>query len=149
VSGITVASRRRVLTSRIMTFDPSLPPPTVLIVDDDAVVRRVVQGHLSAAGYRIFEAEDGHEALEVLERLGSVDLVITDIVMPRMDGPTFVEEVLRRRPSQPVLLISAYPAERAGPSGRLSHPFLPKPFTRDELYAKITEAGRAGVSGPT
>jgi two-component system cell cycle sensor histidine kinase/response regulator CckA len=132
-----------------MTFDPSLPPPTVLIVDDDAIVRRVVQGHLSDAGYRIFEAEDGREALEVLERIGSVDLIVTDVVMPHMGGPAFVEELLLRRPSQPVLFISAYPAERARESGRPSHPFLSKPFTRDQLYAKVVEAGRLGVSEPT
>jgi len=132
-----------------MTFDPSLPPPTVLIVDDDAIVRRVVQGHLSDAGYRIFEAEDGREALEVLERIGSVDLIITDVVMPRLDGPSFVEELLRRRPSQPVVFISAYPAERTGESGRPSQPFLAKPFTRDQLFAKVAEAGRAGVSEPS
>jgi two-component system, cell cycle sensor histidine kinase and response regulator CckA len=132
-----------------MTFDPSLPPPTVLIVDDDAVVRRVVQGHLSDAGYRIFEAEDGREALEVLERIGSVDLIITDVVMPRLDGPGFVEELLRQRPSQPVVFISAYPAERTGESDRPSQPFLAKPFTRDQLFAKVAEAGRAGVSEPS
>jgi len=132
-----------------MTFDPSLPPPTVLVVDDDAIVRRVVQGHLSDAGYRIFEAEDGREALEVLARVGTVDLVIADIVMPNMDGPAFVDELLRRRPSQPVLFISAYPAERTSGSGRPSQPFLSKPFTRDELYAKVTEAARARVSDPT
>lgn len=132
-----------------MTFDPSLPPPTVLIVDDDAIVRRVVQGHLSDAGYRVFEAEDGQEALEVLERIGSVDLVISDIVMPRMGGAAFVEELLQQRPSQPVLFISAYPDEHVRESGRPSHPFLPKPFTRDELYAKVIEAGRPGVTEPT
>ena len=130
-----------------MTFDPSLPPPTVLVVDDDAIVRRVVQGHLSDAGYRIFEAEDGREALEVLDRVGSVDLVITDVVMPHMGGPAFVEELLRRRPSQAVLFISAYPDEPTREGGRPSQPFLPKPFTRDELYAKVIEAGR--VSEPT
>jgi len=132
-----------------MTFDPSLPPPTVLVVDDDPIVRRVVQGHLSDAGYRIFEAEDGREALEVLERVGSVDLVIADSVMPNMDGPTFVGELLRQRPSQPVLLISGYPADRESASGRPSQPFLAKPFTRDELYAKVTEAARSGVSDRT
>jgi CheY-like chemotaxis protein len=132
-----------------MTFNASLPPQTVLVVDDDAIVRRVVQGHLSDAGFRIFEAEDGHEALEVLDRVGAVDLVIADIVMPRMDGPAFVEELLRRRPSQPVLFISAYPAERADYGERPSHPFLPKPFTRDQLYAKVAEASRAGVTEPT
>jgi two-component system cell cycle sensor histidine kinase/response regulator CckA len=132
-----------------MTFDPSLPPRTVLVVDDDAVVRRVVQGHLSDAGFRIFEAEDGREALEVLERIGAVDLIIVDVVMPRMDGPGFVAELLLRRPSQPVLFISAYPAERIGEGARPSHPFLPKPFTRDQLYAKVAEAVRPGVAEPT
>ncbi len=127
-----------------MLFDAPLPPPTVLVVDDDAIVRRVVQGHLSDAGYRIFEAEDGQEALEVLERTGSVDLVIIDMVMPRLNGPGLIAELIRRRPSQSVLLISAYPAEHETvEEGRPSHPFLPKPFTRDQLLAKVAEAARA------
>jgi two-component system cell cycle sensor histidine kinase/response regulator CckA len=133
-----------------MPFDGSLPPPTVLIVDDDAIVRRVIQGHLSNAGYRIFEAEDGQEALEVLERTGSVNLVIVDLVMPRLNGPTLVAELRRERPSQPVLLMSAYPAEReALEDERPGHPFLPKPFTRDQLLAKVAEAARARATEPT
>jgi two-component system, cell cycle sensor histidine kinase and response regulator CckA len=133
----------------IMSFDAPLPPPTVLIVDDDAIVRRVVQGHLSDAGYRIFEAEDGQEALEVLDRTGSVNLVIVDMVMPRLNGPGLVAELLRRRPSQQVLLMSAYPAEgEAGESEQPSHPFLPKPFTRDQLLAKVVEASRARATEP-
>jgi two-component system, cell cycle sensor histidine kinase and response regulator CckA len=133
-----------------MPFEASLPPPTVLVVDDDAIVRRVVQGHLSDAGYRIFEAEDGQEALEVLERTGSVDLVIVDMVMPRLNGPGLIAELIRRRPSQSVLLISAYPAERETvEEGRPSHPFLPKPFTRDQLLAKVGEAARARATEST
>ena len=133
-----------------MSFEASLPPPTVLVVDDDAIVRRVVQGHLSDAGYRIFEAEDGQEALEVLERTGSVDLVIVDMVMPRLNGPALVAELMRRRPSQSVLLISAYPAERdTMEDGPPSHPFLPKPFTRDQLLAKVAEATQARATEST
>ncbi len=133
-----------------MLFDAPLPPPTVLVVDDDAIVRRVVQGHLSDAGYRIFEAEDGQEALEVLERTGSVDLVIIDMVMPRLNGPGLIAELIRRRPSQSVLLISAYPAERETvEEDRPSHPFLPKPFTRDQLLAKVAEAARARATEST
>jgi two-component system, cell cycle sensor histidine kinase and response regulator CckA len=133
-----------------MSFEPSLPPPTVLVVDDDAIVRRVVQGHLSNAGYRIFEAEDGQEALEVLERTGSVDLVIVDMVMPRLNGPALVAELVRRRPSQSVLLISAYPAEGdTREDGPPSHPFLPKPFTRDQLLAKVAEAAQARATEST
>jgi len=133
-----------------MSFDSSLPPQTVLVVDDDAVVRRVVQGHLSSSGYRIFEAEDGQEALEVLERTGPVGLVIIDLVMPRLDGPGLAREVLRRRPSQPLLLMSAYPDGReAQENGRPSQPFLSKPFTRDQLLAKVAEASQARATEPT
>jgi two-component system cell cycle sensor histidine kinase/response regulator CckA len=109
-----------------------------------------VQGHLSDAGYRIFEAEDGQEALEVMERTGSVDLVIVDMVMPRLNGPGLVAELMRRRPSQSVLLISAYPAERkAEETGQPTHPFLPKPFTRDQLLAKVAEAAQARATEST
>jgi two-component system cell cycle sensor histidine kinase/response regulator CckA len=133
-----------------MPFEASLPPPTVLVVDDDAIVRRIVQGHLSDAGYRIFEAEDGREALEVLESTGSVDLVIVDMVMPRLNGPGLIAELMRRRPSQSVLLISAYPAERETvEEEQPSHPFLPKPFTRDQLLAKVSEAARARATEST
>jgi len=102
-----------------MPLDAPLPPLTVLIVDDDAIVRRVVQGHLSDAGYRIFEAEDGQEALEVLDRTGSVNLVIVDMVMPRLNGPGLVEE------------------------------FLPKPFTREQLLSKVAEASQVRATEPT
>jgi two-component system, cell cycle sensor histidine kinase and response regulator CckA len=133
-----------------MPFDASLPPPTVLIVDDDAIVRRVIQGHLSDAGYRIFEAEDGEEALEVLERTGALNLIIVDLVMPRLNGPSLVAELRRQRPSQPVLLMSAYPAEcEALEEEQPSHPFLPKPFTRDQLLVKVAEAVQARAAEPT
>ena len=132
-----------------MSYEAPLPPQTVLVVDDDAVVRRVVQGHLSSSGYRIFEAEDGQEALEVLERTGPVSLVIIDLVMPRLDGPGLMAEVLRRRPSQPLLLMSAYPDGReALENGRPSQPFLSKPFTRDQLLAKVAEASQARATEP-
>ena len=125
-----------------MEFDSSLPPRTVLIVDDDAVVRRVAQGHLSDSGFRVFEAEDGQEALEVLTRTGTLDLVIADVVMPRMDGPAFIARLLEARPDQAVLCISAYPADvlTAGPGGIPAVPFLSKPFTCQELLAKVQEA---------
>ena len=133
-----------------MSFDISLPPLSVLIVDDDAIVRRVIQGHLSDAGYRIFEAEDGQEALEVLQQTGSVSLIIVDQVMPRLNGPGLIAELRRQRPSQPVLLMSAYPAERELPEDEQpAHPFLPKPFTRDQLLAKVAEAAQVRATEPT
>lgn len=120
---------------------PGHAPLRILVVDDESIVRRVAQQLLSTEGFRVFEAQDGSEALEVIEYVGSVDLVITDIIMPRMDGASFVQELLHIRPSQRVLYMSAHPAEvlvkhHAG----LDFPFLAKPFTRSELLAKVYEA---------
>jgi CheY-like chemotaxis protein len=124
-----------------MTFDPSLPPPTVLIVDDDAVVRRVVQGHLSDAGYRIFEAEDGREALEVLERIGSVDLIITDVVMPGISGRELAQQLLHIGHRARILYMSGYADIAIGRHGVVdaNTPFLQKPFTPDALSRKVKE----------
>src|SRR3954451_9427958 len=93
VSQVTVGSRPGHYAERVMSFEVSLPPQTVLVVDDDAVVRCVVQGHLSSSGYRIFEAEDGQEALEVLERNDPSSLVFLIVVMTRSNGPELVTEV--------------------------------------------------------
>jgi two-component system cell cycle sensor histidine kinase/response regulator CckA len=125
-----------------MGLDSTFRPRTVLVVDDDAVVRRVAYGHLSDSGFRVFEAEDGQEALEVLARAGALDLVIVDVVMPRMDGPAFIARLLEARPGQAVLCISAYPADvlTEGPGAIPAVPFLAKPFTRQELLAKVQEA---------
>src|SRR3954453_18995354 len=85
------------------------PPLRILVVDDESIVRRVAQQILSTEGFRVFEAQDGSEALEVIEYLGGVDLVITDIVMPRMDGASFIRELLDANPKQRVLYMSAHP----------------------------------------
>jgi CheY-like chemotaxis protein len=129
-----------------MELDASLRPRTVLVVDDDAVVRRVAQGHLSDSGFRVFEAEDGQEALEVVTRTGTLDLVVVDIVMPRLDGPAFIARLLETRPDQAVLYISAYPADvlTEGSGAVPAFPFLSKPFTRQDLLAKVEEAIAAG-----
>lgn len=127
-------------------MDSPLRPLTVLVVEDDAVVRRVALGHLSDRGFRVFEAEDGQEALEVATRLGTLDLVIVDVVMPRMDGPAFITQLLEARPDQAVLYMSAYPADvLAGDFAAMpAFPFISKPFTRQELLAKVQAALEAG-----
>jgi CheY-like chemotaxis protein len=119
---------------------------TVLVVDDDAIVRRVALGHLSDSGFRVFEAEDGQEALEVATRAGALDLVIVDVVMPRLDGPAFITRLLEARPDQAMLYISAYPADVLTEDlGTMpGFPFLSKPFTRLELLTKVEEAIEAG-----
>jgi len=124
-------------------YDPAaLPAPTVLVVDDQRVVRRLIQRLLSEAGYRTFEAENGAEALDVLGVTGPVDLVIVDIVMPRLNGAELVRELLDQWPEQRVLYMSSYPAELMAryEAPNLAVPFLAKPFGRETLLGKVHEA---------
>src|SRR5689334_3530296 len=122
----------------------SAAPPTVLVVDDQRVARRLVQRILSGAGYRTFEAESGAEALTVLAATGRVSLVIVDVVMPRLNGAEFVRELLARWPDQRVLYMSAYPAELLAQyqAPDLEVPFLAKPFIAEALLVKVAEALR-------
>jgi two-component system, cell cycle sensor histidine kinase and response regulator CckA len=120
---------------------------TILVVDDERTVRRSVQMLLSDAGYRVLEAEGGPEALDVLAGGRHVDLVMTDVVMPRVDGVALVELLRRDLPTQRVLYMSAHPAEVLVRyhAVDLTTPFLAKPFTRAQLLAKLEQA----LAGPT
>jgi DNA-binding response OmpR family regulator len=98
---------------------------------------------LSEWGFRVFEAESGEEGMEVLDtaRFG-IQLVLVDIVMPFADGVQVTRRIRERWPNQKILYMSAHPAEVLMEYG-LSHldaPFLAKPFTRDELLTKVSEA---------
>ena len=98
---------------------------------------------LSEWGFRVFEAESGEEGMEVLDtaRWG-IQLVLVDIVMPFADGVQVTRRIRERWPNQKILYMSAHPAEVLMEYG-LSHldaPFLAKPFTRDELLTKVSEA---------
>jgi two-component system cell cycle sensor histidine kinase/response regulator CckA len=126
-------------------FHPPLAGQTVLVVDDVGVVRKAMFRFLSEAGYRVFEAASAGEALEVLSTARPpVQLVITDVVMPDVNGVDLVRLIREDWPGTRVIYMSAYPAEVLVQEG-LSHPnvvFLAKPFTRDELIAKVQEAMR-------
>lgn len=117
--------------------------PSILVVDDQATVRRMAHRLLNEWGFRVFEAESGEEAMEVLEtaRLG-IQLVIVDVVMPLADGVQVTRRIRERWPGQRTLYMSAHPAEVLMEYGltELDAPFLAKPFTRDELLAKVSEA---------
>src|SRR5687768_14336648 len=84
-------------------------PQTVLVVDDEPVVRRLAYRILNAAGYRVLEASDGAEGLEVLRQApGRIDLVIIDALMPNLDGAALSTRIFETWPSQRVLLMSAH-----------------------------------------
>jgi two-component system, cell cycle sensor histidine kinase and response regulator CckA len=117
--------------------------PHILVVDDQATVRRMAHRLLSEWGFRVFEAESGEEAMEVLETARArIQLVIVDVVMPLADGVQVSRRIQESRPDQRILFMSAHPAEVLAQYGlsELSVPFLAKPFTRDELLARVSEA---------
>jgi two-component system, cell cycle sensor histidine kinase and response regulator CckA len=123
----------------------------ILLVEDDVSVRRLVVAELTRRGFTVIEAEDGRAALELFRRdMDLIDIVVTDIVMPRMNGADLANEIEKLRPGQRVLFISGHP-ERAGagldPTGVTN--LLMKPFTADTLAARIKELmeGRKAVDG--
>ncbi|MGH7527810.1 MAG: response regulator [Gemmatimonadales bacterium] len=120
---------------------PPARPITVLVVDDEDMLRHVVCRGLGYEGFRTLEAHSGEDALHLVDVAPAdlIDLVITDVVMSSMDGWELGRRLAQKRPGVPVLYISAYPPgdifHRGPPSGGL--PFLQKPFNAPELLAKI------------
>ncbi len=114
---------------------------TVLLVEDEEAVRRFAGLALKRQGYQVLEAGTGVEALEVMERNeGRINLVVSDIVMPEMDGPTMLKELRKRNPTLKIIFISGY-AEDALKSldeGE-EFAFLPKPFQLKDLVQKVKE----------
>src|SRR6202142_2808806 len=105
---------------------------TVLVVDDEPNIRSFVHSVLARQGYDVLEAEDGLAAYELLERLsGGIELLVTDVKMPRMDGITLGKKVSAGYPKIGVLYISAFISE--GPTPGAGRRFLPKPFRPDAL----------------
>ena len=113
----------------------------ILLAEDDASVRRLVASELTRRGFTVMEAEDGRAALELLTReKAHVDILVTDVVMPRLNGAELAKEAARVQPGIKILFISGHP-ERAGrgldPTGVTN--LLMKPFTADTLAARIKE----------
>jgi two-component system cell cycle sensor histidine kinase/response regulator CckA len=115
---------------------------TVLLVEDEDAVRAFGARALKNKGYNVLEANSGEAALEVLSDGGqAVDLLITDVVMPRLDGPSLVRQVRESRPDMPVIFISGYAEDsfrkRLGREAGIH--FLPKPFSLKDLAGKVKE----------
>jgi signal transduction histidine kinase/ActR/RegA family two-component response regulator len=115
---------------------------TVLLVEDEAIVRRLVAEILESNGYSVLQAGDGPSALELLRRhTGGVDLLLTDVVMPGMSGPDVAAAVGTMRPGTQVLYISGYTDSAIDHHGVLEPgiAYLPKPFSADDLARKVRE----------
>jgi len=110
---------------------------TIVIVDDDSVIRALVQGILSNQGYTTLCAQDGLEALELSRKHnGKIDLVVSDLVMPRMNGAALAERIIAERPETPILFISgSRDAVELPDHGEL----LQKPFGVDVLLCRVQQ----------
>ena len=114
---------------------------TVLLVEDEPMVRTVAERALTRHGYTVLTATNGEEALEIVDRGGEIALLISDVVMPLMDGPTMVREARKSRPELPILFMSGYAEEQLRKSIDIANvAFLPKPFSVRELAEAVRRA---------
>jgi two-component system, cell cycle sensor histidine kinase and response regulator CckA len=115
---------------------------TILLVEDEEGLRSLNARGLRSRGYSVIEASNGIEALEALEeRNGAVDLVVSDVVMPEMDGPTLLKTMRGRNPDLKIIFVSGYAEdafEKSLPENQ-QFAFLPKPFTLSQLVAAVKE----------
>ncbi len=110
----------------------------VLLVEDEDMVRAVAERALTRAGYTVTTARDGDEGLEIVEGGAEFDVVVSDVVMPAMDGPSMIREVRRLRPDLPVLFMSGYAEEQLRKEIDIADVhFLPKPFSVQQISDKV------------
>jgi two-component system cell cycle sensor histidine kinase/response regulator CckA len=115
---------------------------TILLVEDEEGLRAHNARGLASRGYTVVEAGNGVEAIDALERHGGkIDLVISDVMMPEMDGPTLFKELRKRHPDIKIIFVSGYAEDAFQKS--LPDPdkydFLPKPFTLKQLVAQVKD----------
>ena len=127
-------------------IDPaSWPPaalPTILLVEDELAVREVTREALEMGGYRVIEAGSPEEACRIAQdRSAPIDLLLTDVVMPGMNGPELARQVSKSRPEVLTLFMSGYADSeilRTSAPGVLQN-HIQKPFTIDGLLARVAE----------
>jgi CheY-like chemotaxis protein len=119
--------------------------PTILVVEDNDAVRRVIVAFLESAGYTVLIASDGTEALAIAATT-PIDLVLSDVVMPGPPVQSVIDELRRRQPVLRVVLTSGFPAEQLDTTWLAAdeREILAKPFTRAQLLDRV----RSGLRVP-
>jgi len=113
---------------------------TILIVDDEDLVRKIIDRMLQPMGYCILHAADGNEALTICDQWkGAIHLMVTDVMMPGMSGIDLVDCATERWPSIKVLFTTGFASDAAMRRKTSNHPILSKPFTCDQLTSKVQE----------
>jgi CheY-like chemotaxis protein len=115
---------------------------TILLVEDEGGIRRATKRALEGQGYSVLLAADGEEALEVFRRRErEIDLILSDLVMPRLGGRQFYEALKERGKDPRILFTSGYSAQdvRAGSGFLRDVPFLHKPWTLTDLFLRVRE----------
>lgn len=134
-------------SQQVNTINPALPAvmtgsETILLVEDEDVVRNLANRALTERGYNVITARNGQEALDLLKNYnGPLDLVLTDVIMPKIGGRSLIENVLSRRPSLKVIFISGY-TDWTAESREVLGPgqvFVQKPFTTSALLRKVRQ----------
>jgi two-component system, cell cycle sensor histidine kinase and response regulator CckA len=121
-----------------MTKTGATPSETILVVEDEPAVRQLVAAALERAGYRVFEARDGEAALSLFnENEAAIDLLVTDLRMPQMDGAELVRLLRARAPTLKVICVSGYPG--TGIDLTVTGHYLAKPFSKADLLNKVRE----------
>lgn len=120
---------------------------TILVVEDEAPNLRLISYFLEQQGYFVLQARDGLEAMELMRQF-RVDIVLSDLRMPRMDGLALTRHILSRLPSTPVLVMTAYAGEDIKSLSELRVPVLNKPFRLDLLNSEIKSVlGSGRITG--
>jgi two-component system, cell cycle sensor histidine kinase and response regulator CckA len=117
-------------------------PATILVVEDEDMVRNLIRMVLQWNGHTVLEARDGREALLICENhLAAIDLVVADAIMPRISGPELAEQLVKQKPGLKVLFISGYTDHdlSAFELQKAGRDYLQKPFTPDAIVRKIDQ----------
>ena len=113
---------------------------TILLVEDEDAVRMFSTRALTNKGYQVLEAASGEAALEIIEAQGdALNLIVSDVIMPEMDGPTLIARVREKYPDLPVIFVSGYTEDRFKEQFGPNTHFLPKPFTLQQLATKVKD----------